>query len=274
MPEPTLCDAYAAVDRAREKARNLRQTAIEFGKRQRNFGEQVDSNAGTYMFTVQPEEIPQSFAVATGEVLTSNLRPALDYLVYALAWLDSGDPQKGTQFPICDTPEQFEAKSGRWLKGLNDTHIAALRQLQPFEGGDHFRLLRDLSNPAKHRHLTVLTVSHETLYQIIEAVKLEMPSGEFPPPTSNPDDPLDRLNALRISYELFEELTKNKRASQPRVVLLPGDPLVNSQVHVHLGLNFFIGFKDGPSPNVDETLIDLQAAIRQTLDQFQSDFKG
>jgi hypothetical protein len=46
----------------------------------------------------------------------------LDYLVYALAKLDSGSPQKKTQFPIMDTVEQFKGQSKAMLCGVNTAH--------------------------------------------------------------------------------------------------------------------------------------------------------
>ena len=93
-----------------------------------------------------------------------NMRAALDYIVYELARLDSGAVQDGTQFLIEDVkldPEHpsrgFDARSKRCLKGLTQAHIAAIEALQPYRGIEWTRTLRDISNPDKHRTLTVLT---------------------------------------------------------------------------------------------------------------------
>lgn len=103
-----------------------------------------------------PLPMPGQVSILIGEI-AYNLRAALDYLVYALAVLDSGVEQSGTQFPIEDTPDGFEArKKVGFLRGLNAAHIAGIERLQPYKGCDWTRLLRSLSNQDKHRHLTLL----------------------------------------------------------------------------------------------------------------------
>jgi hypothetical protein len=91
-------------------------------------------------------------------IIVQSLRSALDYLIYQLALLDSRRDQKGTQFPIADSPELFESacKQGR-LKGLNAEHIGMIESLQPYNGGDWLAVLRDLSNPSKHKTLHTAT---------------------------------------------------------------------------------------------------------------------
>jgi len=82
-----------------------------------------------------------------------NLRCVLDYLVYALAELDSGTPQKGTQFPIMNAAKDFAGRGKAMLVGVNAAHIAAIEQLQPYHGCLWTGQLRDLSNMDKHRHI-------------------------------------------------------------------------------------------------------------------------
>ena len=87
-----------------------------------------------------------------GEI-SYNLRSALDYLVYALAELDSKAPQKGTQFPIMDAAKDFAGRGKAMLIGVNAVHIAAIERLQPYNGCHWSGRLRDLSNMDKHRHI-------------------------------------------------------------------------------------------------------------------------
>jgi hypothetical protein len=82
-----------------------------------------------------------------------NFRCALDYLVYALAELDSKAPQKGTQFPIMDTAKDFVGHGKAMLVGVNAAHVAAIERLQPYNGCHWTERLRDLSNMDKHRHI-------------------------------------------------------------------------------------------------------------------------
>ena len=86
-----------------------------------------------------------------------NLRASLDYLIYALAFLDFGSEKKGTQFPICDNPSQFKGciKKG-FLRGVNLSHRAAIQILQPYNGGNWLKELASLANPDKHMHLSAI----------------------------------------------------------------------------------------------------------------------
>ncbi|MDO8751912.1 MAG: hypothetical protein Q7K03_12345 [Dehalococcoidia bacterium] len=95
-----------------------------------------------------------------------NLRASLDYLVYALAFLDSGSEKKGTQFPICSNPSQFKKSVKRGLlRGVNPTHKAAIEALQPYNGGNWLKELAGLSNPDKHMHLS--TVASQNLMRTL-----------------------------------------------------------------------------------------------------------
>lgn len=94
-----------------------------------------------------------SASIVVGEAI-HNLRAALDYLVYELAFLDSGRPQKKTQFPIADTQENWTKAEDRRLKGVSPPHRDAIRQWQPFTGCEWPRTLRELSDQDKHRRLT------------------------------------------------------------------------------------------------------------------------
>jgi len=120
---------------------------------------------------------PLIYGVLVGEVCY-NLRAALDYLVYELAINDSGQLQEGTQFPIEDSPDDFAVRhnlrAGRrcYLRGLNSTHIAAIERLQPYAGTYWPETLRNISNPDKHKTLTV-QFGHRSLIVLVD----QGPSG-------------------------------------------------------------------------------------------------
>jgi hypothetical protein len=77
---------------------------------------------------------------------------------------DSRQEIDGTQFPIEDSPEKFDSRicsieakgKGKFLKGVSAEHITVIRRLQPFNGCQWTRQLRDISNPDKHRRLAVV----------------------------------------------------------------------------------------------------------------------
>lgn len=132
-----------------------------------------DPMTGEVAEVIEPETFstspPPLAAVLIGEVVY-NLRAALDYLVYTLALSNTGTKVEGTQFPIEDTCEGFEARiSGRlgrkrvspFLKGVHADHVEMLRVLQPYKDCQWTRVLRDISNPDKHRHLTILLTESE-----------------------------------------------------------------------------------------------------------------
>jgi hypothetical protein len=104
--------------------------------------------------------ISMRIAVLIGETCY-NLRCALDYFVAALAELDSGSVQTGTQFPIEDTEKGFEwRKGGSWLKGINATHVAMIEWLQPYRGCRWTAHLRELSNRDKHYKFVAVERRH------------------------------------------------------------------------------------------------------------------
>lgn len=122
---------------------------------------------GTGMPTPSPK-----WTVLVGETIY-NLRAALDYLVYELAWLDSGQRQRDTQFPVDQRLKTFANRQQRasvrdqrpsFLKGLSPSHIDRIRKLQPFAGCTWTRELRDLSNPDKHREVHSSAVQVKTQF--------------------------------------------------------------------------------------------------------------
>ena len=119
---------------------------------------EFDSNPPHELRVSASEEFPLPplrVGVLVGEVCY-NLRSAVDFLVYNLAWLDSGTPQEMTQFPIEDTRKGFAGRENTWLKGVNTAHVAEIEVLQPYSGCQWTKILRDLSNPDKHREFARL----------------------------------------------------------------------------------------------------------------------
>lgn len=89
-----------------------------------------------------------------GEVIQP-LRKSLEYLAYELVRFDSKSIKEQTQFIIVDSPEKFRSNLWR-LDGLIPEHIAMFEMLQPYKGCNWTKLIRDLSNPDKHKTLTAI----------------------------------------------------------------------------------------------------------------------
>lgn len=166
-----LDGAYARIDRTDTHIRELIRTIERFRKATENeligqkkpdamrlqLGERsrISFTSSTVLGGVPPDA-----AILTGETIY-NLRAALDYLIFELARHDSGSEQQGTQFPIQATRDSkgrygFQRGNFNRLKGLSDPHIAAIEDLQPYAGCAWTKTLGDISNPDKHRKLTVL----------------------------------------------------------------------------------------------------------------------
>ena len=97
---------------------------------------------------------PPIFPIIAGEVIY-NLRSALDYLMYELC-----GHRSGTQFPIEDIKRSKDGKHGFDAR-MDEMKVPAsargpLEALQPYAGCAWTKTLREISNPDKHRRLTVL----------------------------------------------------------------------------------------------------------------------
>jgi hypothetical protein len=142
---PSLDDSLFRVKRARQHIRTLTRLEKRITKFKPdeltihpNTEPPVINADGNWEHFSDALELPDPLAnslwsVIVGEVVY-NLRAALDYAVFSLAWLDSGRERKGTQFPICSCPEDWK-QAVKKLRGVNITHRAQLKALQPFNGG-------------------------------------------------------------------------------------------------------------------------------------------
>lgn len=151
-----LDGCFERVRRADEHLADLKtKFATVFVQQANAIGIEFDPNHSYRIAKVmQP---PKTFfgmriAILVGEICY-NLRSALDYLVFELAKLDSSTEQSGTQFPIMDAEQDFDGRGkGTFLKGVNTAHVTAIERLQPYNGCNWTKSLRDASNPDKHRH--------------------------------------------------------------------------------------------------------------------------
>jgi len=180
---------------------------------------------------------PETFAgvrsgTLVGEIIY-NLRCALDYLVYALAVLDSGSPQNGTQFPIMDAAKDFASRGKTMLTGIKAAHVDAIEQLQPYKGCNWTRHLRDLSNMDKHRHI--------------------VPGGGKMMATVHSELATD----LSRIHGAFDRVAKH--------------PHTGKSVRIKVHISAQIVFLDGTP--VIQSLNEIKTQVIDTLRQFESDFQ-
>lgn len=159
-------NAMARSDRARERLEDLAQRITAFSESQKDkVGIRVEKGRDGFGFWNEIEGPPRIISVIVGEVVY-NLRAALDYLIYSLAWLDSGQHQVKTQFPITDTPKVFREQRLGFLRGVSDEHVEKVREFQPFAGCKWSATLRNLSNQDKHWALAVTSTAHAGTIEI------------------------------------------------------------------------------------------------------------
>jgi hypothetical protein len=271
--ERLIKDAGAKLDRAGEHLKTLKAEIADFQQADsHSIDAQTDPQTGAYLLRVQPNAVSSKISAIVGDVLC-NFRPTLDYLVYALAYLDSGSPQEGTQFPICDSADYFKRKRKGWLKGLSPDHIAAIEDLQPYDGRDELqwlRTLRDLSNPDKHKHLSVVASAVEGVFEVLDTPKRILKSertkgGGFKVDIRDWAD-------LETIAERIEQRGKPKaEADGVRVSLPKGHVLEGADVHVQVGLTLQIAFDNGLP--VRETLEEFGSNIEALLQTFEPEFQ-
>jgi hypothetical protein len=195
------------IDRAGEHLEDLETRVAAFVESQRDSIVFEANEIGIRIENVG-DDPPATLGVIVGEVLY-NLRAALDYLVYALAWLDSEAHQAHTQFLIEDSPEVFDSKRSWRLKGLSDEHAAAIKRLQPFDGPNWLRVLRETSNRDKHWALHFVTAQGSGHF-------------EFDPPISSAN--LDALRAGEVDV---------KHTGSVEITFDDGTPILEALQQLH-----------------------------------------
>jgi hypothetical protein len=256
-----LDDAYTRVGWADETLDSLKEEIVSFREVGLDVKPDPDSEPGKYRLLVETRNPPEPVIRQTSETI-GHLRPALDYLVRALAKLGTpGQAPKGTQFLIEDSESGFKGREKAKLKGLSAEHVAAIERLQPYERGESGRRLarlRDLSNPDKHDELVSVA---------------SLVDGDFKILTLKGVRRIDRsrsaipgVGGLPMVLGSAGKVVYDKTGTQ----LSPTDPFAAKDVNVQLGLSLDITFEDG-SP-VIKTLAELCGEVRAILDAFKPDF--
>ncbi len=164
--KPSLCEAFERVTRAGEHLEELKTVIglikFEAGAgpteaEMRETAEQLGNHREIIgWMSFETPKVSMGIGILIGETCY-NLRSALDYLVFNLSALDSGLDYQGTQFPIEDRQKNFRFRVDRRgiLGGMNTTHRAEIEGQQPYKGSKWSKTLKEISNPDKHRGLTV-----------------------------------------------------------------------------------------------------------------------
>jgi len=153
--KPSLDNALARIARAREHIKSLE---AEVGRWSMTGPLPGHIETATVSFTPSP-----LCSILIGEI-AYNLKAALDYLVFELFYLATGDFNNDTKFVIEQTPAEWnnhfpkfdtlpKREKKLWLHKLKAEHQAVLKGLQPFSGTTWTASLQRITNPDRHREL-------------------------------------------------------------------------------------------------------------------------
>lgn len=168
MAHEGLDDARHKVDRGRERLLELKQAeAVLNDPDEERMVIDYDPEQRCHVASLVFRELPPvGLSVTLGECL-HNLRGALEYITWRLAWKEKGrEPVRKEAgqilFPICDKPEWFA--SSPVLAHIADEAAKELALHQPYaeklaeaHSPALLATLRDLSNQDKHRLIAVNT---------------------------------------------------------------------------------------------------------------------
>lgn len=157
------CDWPSELDDARNR---LKQAKVNFESLKAAIDKFHYEYVGRMVGGFNPEEgaftiyvLPPSESYVGGESLVlvaqiaENVRAVLDYVVFQLSKQNEPNLTENVPaFVIADTKEAFV--EARWrLRYLTAEQVELVEQLQPYNGNVALDLLKDVTNPAKHRYL-------------------------------------------------------------------------------------------------------------------------
>ena len=210
--------------------------------------------SGFVMFGRTDPEPPIELGLILGDYIT-NLRAALDHLVWQLVLLAGNTPTKTNQFPIVNTEAQFESAKTRQLRGVAPTQVESIGEVQPYthpvDPEEHpLALLRWLSNTDKHQVIHLLSTSVRDADPRTSGFRLIKGSGALGTPQIrggadvNEDEPI-----LRVS-------------------LSPPDPTAEAEWYGTFDVHLVFGTRRAR----DEAVQYLQGVVSVIIDHCAPDF--
>jgi len=117
-------------------------------------------------YIVQSEtDPPARFGLIAGDFL-QNVRSCLDYLVWQLVIANCETPNRGNQFPVCDSPGKWKENMERnRLAGVHPDAIDLIRSFQPCFDEESttaphpLSVLEELVNENKHRQVLFTAIA-------------------------------------------------------------------------------------------------------------------
>lgn len=170
-------DARRRVRQSNKRLADLKDQIESVGKPQTGIVAVQRKRSDPHQFNYPMTEPLEDLQVVVSEVV-QHLRTGLNYLVCALVESRGRRVDKGLQFLICNTPEEFKRRVPSELKGLSAEQVSLIETLQPYNGNDWLRMVRDLANPDKHRHPIKLRSGPARIrFQALSHIEAKTPGG-------------------------------------------------------------------------------------------------
>ena len=183
MSEMNLVGIHAKLFRAEQQIQNIIDEADALCKRVKQgiVRDVCSDDEQIWIYRNETPEAPLRWSILIGEILY-NLRSALDHMVWQLVLSNEQAPGRHNEFPIAKNQQHWQQEKVRTLKGVSQRHQAMIGYLQPFTGRinlpfdvSKLKVLDDLSNMEKHRHLVVAVIASNG----IEPMTLEFDQVEL-----------------------------------------------------------------------------------------------
>ena len=206
-----------------------------------------DAREQIWKLETDPPVVPSRIHGIIGDTI-SNLRSALDHIVWQLVLANGQTPTRRNAFPICAKKAEFQDRGTPMLGGVGSEPKAIIERFQPCNGGDRaLWVLNELSNIDKHRFLPVIFVN-------VTSVKA--------------------LSVIPIPSKASIEIIINTGPIQRGAELLR---LAQCDVEVDFEPEFGIAFGDG-TPVANDTVMDVfratWASVTKVADTLQPFIEG
>jgi len=205
---------WAKIQRADEHIKNLNAeiNALIGSDAYRLVGEPDTDPRQCIVRAVGPEP-PLRLSVIVGEIV-HQLRSSLDHLVCQLVRENKKSVNRAHQFPICDTPKEFEAACNRGrIKGISGSARSLIEARQPYRQSEDIKrnflyVLREIDDADKHRLLTLVIATTNSFQLGIGGGEPTAGKKGDPinivgasPPTSPPQRPTEQgTEVLRLYF--------------------------------------------------------------------------
>ena len=177
---------------------------------------EFDPKTGWHILRWQVNREPPftELALIFGDMI-SNLRAALDYLVWQLVLASGNRPGRRTAFPVVRRAKDWEVQARTSLRGVDQEWVDVVRERQPFQRPERpsihpLAILDHVNNLNKHRFLPVAAVSVQQLGLLIN---VEEAPGEMIESRDFVDRPIAQggeLARFRVPSKTYLDVVVNQ----------------------------------------------------------------